>query len=99
MLRIREIRKNQNMNQETLAAKIGMSQSNISEIENGIHNPTLQTLARIAHALNCELSELFSESPREQNTQRIIEALSVLDDEEREKIAAIAEMIAAAKQS
>ena len=57
--RIRELRKERNLSLRDVAFKIGMEPSNLSVIENGRSNPQLLTFARIASALNVELSELF----------------------------------------
>lgn len=93
MLRLRQIRKEKGMNQESLAAAIGMSQSNISEIENGRHNPTLDTLTKIADALGVPVSGLF-EVDRSDTINRIVDTLRTLDEDEKSQIASLAEMIA-----
>lgn len=54
--RVRAARKAAKLNGQELAARIGMSQSYISEIERGNRNPSLPTLLRIAKVLNCPVS-------------------------------------------
>jgi len=48
-------RKEQNITQEELAQRIGTQKSNISRFENGSCNPSLDFLAKVAHALGKEL--------------------------------------------
>jgi DNA-binding XRE family transcriptional regulator len=45
----------QNMTQEDLARKVGTKQSNISRLEKGNANPSLQFLKKIADSLGKEL--------------------------------------------
>lgn len=56
---VRTIRREQNMDQMTLAARIGTGQSAISEIETGRHGSTVWLLRRIAHGLGYELRIVF----------------------------------------
>lgn len=48
-------RKDQNMTQEELARRIGTQKSNISRLESGNYNPSLDMLIKIAEALGREL--------------------------------------------
>lgn len=48
-------RKEQNMTQEELARRIGTQKSNISRLESGNYNPSLDMLIKIAEALGREL--------------------------------------------
>lgn len=45
----------QNMTQKELAEKIGIKQSNISRLESGNYNPSLEFLKKVADALGKEL--------------------------------------------
>lgn len=49
-------RKEQNMTQAELAGRIGTQKSNISRLESGNYNPTLDMLIKIAQALGKKLS-------------------------------------------
>lgn len=49
-------RKEQNMTQAELAERIGTQKSNISRLESGNYNPTLDMLIKIAQALGKKLS-------------------------------------------
>lgn len=57
--RIREIRKAQDLSLRKLGLMIGMDHATLSKIENGILNPSLNTLSKIAEGLGVELFELF----------------------------------------
>lgn len=95
MLRIREIRKGAKITQEALAAAIGTSQSNISEIEKGKHNPTLETLSKIAVALNVPVSALFDAADgSDEPMERFLLAYEALPTDARLKIIELAEMMA-----
>lgn len=48
-------RKEQNMTQEELAKRIGTQKSNISRLESGNYNPSLDMLIKIAEALGRRL--------------------------------------------
>ncbi len=58
-LRLREILKERNLTVAQFAEMSGMSQSNISNYMNGNISPTLDTLHKIANALDIEITELF----------------------------------------
>ena len=53
--RINHLRRQKKMSQAVLAKKVGTTQSNIARLESGNENITIQTLSRIARALNAEL--------------------------------------------
>lgn len=50
-----------NLTQKQLAQRTGISQANISKIENGSYHPSLSTLKRIADALGKRLVVSFEE--------------------------------------
>jgi transcriptional regulator with XRE-family HTH domain len=60
---MRELRLRQELTQEGLAEKLGMLAPNYARIEQGRANVTLDTLVRIANALEVEVIALF-ERPR-----------------------------------
>lgn len=53
--RIAEARSIKGLKQEVLAERAGITQNNLSRIENGKYNPGLDILLRIADALDMEL--------------------------------------------
>ena len=56
---IRILRKAQNMSLEDLAYLCGLDVSHLGKIERGQHNPTLETLRKIAASFKMNLSELI----------------------------------------
>ncbi len=60
--KIRTLRLLQNLTQEKVALTAGMWTSQLGAIERGEKNPTLETLARIADALNVDVKDLFDDS-------------------------------------
>jgi DNA-binding Xre family transcriptional regulator len=56
---IARLREQENLNQTQLAARAGMNASKISLIETSTRNVTLNTLARVAHALNTRIKIEF----------------------------------------
>ncbi len=60
--RIRELRETQNMTQEDLASRSGVSRATICGLENGSTTITkTDTLMKIANALGTKVSEIFLE--------------------------------------
>lgn len=55
---VRALRRSAGMNQEALAHAMGVHQHYVSELENGLANPTLATLSRIARAIGCAIHDL-----------------------------------------
>jgi transcriptional regulator with XRE-family HTH domain len=58
---MRILRAARRLSQENLALAAGISQSQVSVIERGKGNPTIDSLHRIADVLGVEMSELFAE--------------------------------------
>src|SRR5258706_16453388 len=56
--RLRELRLARGLTQPDIAQRVGTSASNISDLERGIKVPTLTTVARLADALECNVTEL-----------------------------------------
>ncbi len=63
-LRIKEVCKEKGVKVMDLSTMIGVSQTNTSNIINGKVNPSLETLEKIASALNVPMWQLFA-SPEE----------------------------------
>ncbi len=57
--RVRQLRRRQNWTQEDLAEAAGLHRTFIGGVEVGLRNPSLASLARIAHALQVSLADLF----------------------------------------
>ena len=54
-----DIRKELNVSQKELSSRTGISQGDISKLENGVGNPSLNTLKKIAEGLGCKLQIQF----------------------------------------
>ena len=54
-----DARASQNLTQKELAERIGINQADISKIENGTRNPSLNLLKRLADGLNMSLKIEF----------------------------------------
>ena len=83
--RLKEARKNAGLTQAQLSEKLGITAQSYSQYETGKRNPKMETLQKIAAALNIKLSELVPMSDTldwavekiEEN--RIIREYSALD--------------------
>jgi len=55
-----ELRAERRISQDELATRAGMSQPGLSNIENGLRNPPLTTVFRLAKALDMTPAELLA---------------------------------------
>ncbi|HYM46269.1 MAG TPA: helix-turn-helix transcriptional regulator [Solirubrobacteraceae bacterium] len=53
-LKVLAYRTEHNLSQRALAVKLGVTQPQVARLEAGEHNPTIDTLARLAQTLNIE---------------------------------------------
>lgn len=58
--RVRTLRKEKGLSQEELAKLIDRDVRSVNAIENGNRNPTLETIVKIAKALNTGVATLFT---------------------------------------
>lgn len=58
--KIKLARKKAGLSQGELGEKLGISQAMVSAYENGVRNPKLETLQKIADALNVFMSDLLT---------------------------------------
>lgn len=70
-LLIKEIAKQRGITLNEIAERVGIAQPSISRIINGVFNPKLDTLERIADVLQVNISDLFEHVP-EQPKQRVL---------------------------
>ena len=59
--RVQEIREDQGLSQTRLAARVGTSQSTISQIEAGDRNPSYRMLVKLASALRVTVGYVLGE--------------------------------------
>jgi len=57
--RLRELRKEKGLAQDELATKAGLNSSYVGFIERAQRNPTLETISKLASALEVDIEELF----------------------------------------
>lgn len=82
------------LSQEDVAAKTGLSVPSLSEIERGIANPTLQTLEKIAAALDMSVAGLLDMEdrqpvPPEEVKKRLTDHLGRMTPEQLKVIAGL----------
>lgn len=58
---MRSYRAEQNMNQAELAAKLSVAQSTVSDIENGVQNPSLKTARKFSALSGIDIGLLYAE--------------------------------------
>lgn len=79
--RLRELRQRRRISQEVLGEKVGSDGPRIHRLEKGSENPTLETLDKLADALEVDVSE-FLVPVREQESAgaRRVERNQILED-------------------
>ncbi len=91
--RIKELRKQKKLTQEQLGELVGINYKQIGNIETGTYFTTMQTLEKIAKALDVEINELFIFNHDKNKEQLLKEIFSLLNNAEEEKIKFIYKMI------
>lgn len=89
-VRIKEIRKTRGLSQEQLSGKIDIDPKHLSRIESGRSFPSLDTLEKLANALQVEVKDFFEFAHKAKNTKELKEIISNLlkeADDERLKLA------------
>ncbi|MFQ5900769.1 MAG: helix-turn-helix domain-containing protein [Thermodesulfobacteriota bacterium] len=84
--RIKELRKLRKLSQEKLSEKVDIDSKHLSRIEVGRGFPSLDTLERLANALNVELKDFFEfshETPGPVELQESLNCLLKEADEDR----------------
>ena len=91
---LQKLRKQNNMTQEELADKLGVTKSAISMYENGKRFPDYDTLERIANLLNVNISLFFSQNKKasfnieDAYEKEILEVFRSLTPAKRKKVIA-----------
>ncbi|WP_270588766.1 helix-turn-helix domain-containing protein [Faecalibacillus intestinalis] len=97
---IKKIRKEKGLTQKELGKLCGMSEAQIGQYENGLRNPKMETLEKIANALDISYFELLdiSETTKESNIQKITLNVEIKNiDEETKKAEKLIELLKEAK--
>jgi transcriptional regulator with XRE-family HTH domain len=85
--RIRHLRRAAGLNQVELAERVGLSQGQISNIENGDRNLSLEWMRRIARALNVSPADLLDDTDNPHrlaaDEQQAVDLLRVADADTR----------------
>ncbi|HYI12354.1 MAG TPA: helix-turn-helix transcriptional regulator [Thermoanaerobaculia bacterium] len=58
--RLRELRLKRKLTQADVAARSGLLQHHISQLENGVGMPTLATMLKLAAAIGCKPTDLLT---------------------------------------
>lgn len=82
-MRIREIREAKGLQQKVLASNLGIKPNRLSQYETGAREPDLETLARIASALNVSVDDLMGRPETQKKPTPVLE--DGLDDVALEK--------------
>ena len=95
--RIRQLRKKSGLSQERFAELLGIDPNSVSRIECGVHDPSLDTLERIAKIFKVEMRDLFLFSNKESAEEMrvfLIQTASELDVEKlREVVRAVRKIL------
>lgn len=62
---LRKLRTEKRLSQETLADLSGLHRTYIGSVERGERNISIDNMAKIALALDCDLKDLLSERPKQ----------------------------------
>lgn len=81
--KIREIRKARNLTQEQLAEKVDIGTPNISYFETGKFSPSIETLEKIAKALDVEVYELYMFQPQKSIDEIRTELINHINSDEQ----------------
>ena len=57
--RIKALREQRGLSQESLAAKAGVSRGDLARLETGRHDPTVGTVEKLAKALRVKVTDLL----------------------------------------
>lgn len=61
---VRELRVRRRLTQEALGERAGLSYKFIGEVERGVSNPSIESVAAIAKALDADIADLFGGAAR-----------------------------------
>lgn len=76
-MRIRHLRNMKELSQEKLALEAGLNPAFLGHIERGLKCPTIDTLSKIATALNISLSELVNVDSETSNNSAALDKIAL----------------------
>ena len=85
-VRIKKLRKAQNMTQEVLAEKLNISVEHISRIENGSYRPSLSLIEKISEIFEVSESLIMFGSSSNNENMELIEKLNLLTEEKKHAV-------------
>lgn len=93
-LRIKELRESRGLSQVELADKVGVSKSQMSEIENEVRHATQQRLVAIAKALGVPIVDLFTADAREAYRGEIEALMTEMSEQDQRALLRMAQALA-----
>jgi transcriptional regulator with XRE-family HTH domain len=89
---IRTLRKRKGLSQEALAQQIGIDAKSLSRLEHGAHYPSIETLEKMALALDVQLKDFFDFNGKpsiEEMRNKVLDAVQEANYSILEKMASI----------
>lgn len=77
---IRSGRSQLGISQEELACRAGLHRTYVSDVERGARNPSIESVERLARALQTSVSMLFEQATSADRTKQLVEILLVEDN-------------------
>lgn len=93
--RIKELRKAKKLSQDKLSEQVDIDPKHLSRIEVGSSYPSLNTLEKIAIALNVEIKEFFEFEHLSSRKELINNTIKLLKETDEERIKLISKVIKA----
>lgn len=93
--RIKELRKNKNLNQAQLAEIVGVETTSICKMESGNHFPKEDNLEKIAKALDVEIKDLFAFKHQRNKKLLISDIIIMLDNTDEKNVKLIYKLVQA----
>jgi CheY-like chemotaxis protein len=77
---VKDKRVEMGISQEELADRAGLHRTYISDVERGVRNVSLESIAKLARALELSLSRLFAQAGHGTGADHLVEILMIEDD-------------------
>lgn len=82
MQRIAELRKEKHYDQKYLAYRLGISQKTVSGYENGVSNPSIDTLIKMAEIFNTSVDYIIGNSNIKAPINKVMDGKLTKEDKE-----------------